>query len=166
MRKNRKYFLLAPAGAGLMFLGNNLVCRGLLYGRVMEWLGWIVMGFFLAVAGWKFRKIQKSWKDTLFVLALLLAGGFLICCGTVGEVKAGMDAVKGPVTLELQNCRVEHTTSLRRVSSSYYLEGRTFSGEKKRFPITGKRYREFTDRGECIIQVVCWEKSSVLKEIR
>lgn len=163
-----KWIYVLPALAIVAFIISAVLGKmGTLSGYIVQALGFVILGIFFLVCGLVFGKIGGKKKyDWKFMLIGIIMGGLFLLVGGKNLIMAGLDASQGTVLVEISDCNLYQTSSLRRIFHSYYLEGTYMGGEKLRFPLDKATYQQLEDEMGDSVTVICWENSKIIKQIQ
>lgn len=165
----KEKWIYIPAAAGVICLVISFFVgkMGTLAGYVLDGCTIAFWGIFFLLGGICLGSgTGKSGKrDMKFTLGGAALGCVLLFFAGSNLVKAGMDALHQPISVQVTGCTVNEHSSLRRMFHSYYLEGRTAYGETERFKIDRDTYYQYYGQSDFTVEIVCWEHSGVVKEI-
>lgn len=163
MRTNWIYFPLAIVlvCVCLSFIVND---TGTLLGDVLNGCMIVFLGLFWMILGISWRR-NNGKRDRKFTITGVLLGCVFLIFGGSYLLKAGMDTMKGPVTVTMSDCTVYKNASRRRILHSYYIKGTTSSGENERFKIDRSTYYQYYGQHDFTVVLIYWEYSNVVKEI-
>ncbi|MDD7035723.1 MAG: hypothetical protein PUI91_05755 [Firmicutes bacterium] len=105
---------------------------------------------------------KKDWK---FLIAGILIGLSLLTVGGKNLVYAGLDNAQDPVTEQLTGCTISDSVSLKRLFSTYYLEGVTEEGKEIRLIIDKSTYYTYNETYEFQAVVTYREHTRVAETI-
>lgn len=168
MIQREKWIYMFPLLAIVAFILSTIFGKmGTLSGYIIQALGFVCLGIFFLVCGIEFGAIGENKKryDWKFMLIGICMGGLFLVVGGKNLTMAGMDVAEGTVLMEISDCRLYQTTSLRRLFHSYYLEGEDIGGKRQRFPLDKETYQQLDGTIGDSVEVICWEHSKIIQQI-
>lgn len=164
----RHIFIYITFIIGILCMICNLFLKNIdaLIGYALENLSIAFIGLFISICGLVYGACKRYGKrDWKLLLIGLFIGCFLLFIGGKNLVSVGLDKVQGTTTERITSCTVSNTVSLKRLFSSYYLEGTTELGKEKSLRIDRATYYNYKDEYGFQVFVSYWEHSGVVKEI-
>lgn len=140
---------------------------GSLNGFIVTGLFMFMVGLTAALAGLFLGEGtgKDGKRDVKFTIGGLVLGLFFMFIGGKDIVSSVVDFSNGVKEIHLENCEVTQVKSLRRMFSSYFVEGTDEDGNDVRYSIDEATYYDYEDEYKFSLDIIGWEKSGVVQEI-